>query len=82
MHFDALTLAAVQAELSGLLVPGRVQKLLMPDEQSLGLEIYAQGQRHYLLLSAHPQASRVHRVPHRLRRGTERQPPLLPPPVF
>ena len=77
MHFDALTLAAVQAELSGLLVPGRVQKLLMPDEQSLGLEIYAQGQRHYLLLSAHRQASRVHRVPHRLRRGTERQPPLL-----
>ncbi len=77
MHFDALTLAAVQAELSGLLVPGRVQKLVMPDEQSLGLEIYAQGQRHYLLLSAHPQASRIHLAPHRLRRGTERQPPLL-----
>ena len=77
MHFDALTLAAVQAELAATLIPGRVQRLLMPDDQSLGLEIYAQGQRRYLLLSVHPQASRIHLVPHRLRRGAERQPPLL-----
>ena len=77
MHFDALTLACLSHELNQILVPGRVQGALLVDEQTVGLELYANRQRHYLLLSANPQASRVHLVDHKLRRGTSATPPLL-----
>jgi predicted ribosome quality control (RQC) complex YloA/Tae2 family protein len=77
MHFDALTLAGVAAELTETLLPGRVQQVILPDEKSVGMEIYANRQRHYLLLSAHAQASRVHLVERKLRRGVDRETPLL-----
>ena len=77
MHFDALTLAAVAAELNKTIRGGRVQQILRPDAHSLGMEIYAERQRHYLLLSAHPQASRVHLSEQKLRRGMEKETPLL-----
>ncbi|RLT36316.1 MAG: fibronectin/fibrinogen-binding protein [Chloroflexi bacterium] len=77
MHFDALTLAAVAAELNTTIRGGRVQQILRPDAHSLGMEIYAEHQRHYLLLSAHPQASRVHLSEQKLRRGMEKDTPLL-----
>lgn len=77
MHFDALTLAGVAAELTEAILPGRVQQVILPDEKSVGLEIYANRQRRYLLLSAHAQASRVHLVERKLRRGVERETPLL-----
>lgn len=77
MHFDALTLAAVADELKETLTGGRVQQILLPDSQSVGMEIYAERQRHYLLLSAHPQASRVHLSEQKLRRGVEKETPLL-----
>ncbi|MBX2999095.1 MAG: NFACT family protein [Caldilineaceae bacterium] len=77
MHFDALTLAAVVDELRRALSNGRVQQVLLPDERSIGLEIYADRQRHYLLLSAHPQASRIHLMEQKLRRGVEKETPML-----
>ncbi|MEZ4661140.1 MAG: NFACT RNA binding domain-containing protein [Caldilineaceae bacterium] len=77
MHFDAITLACVNAELNQKLLPGRVQQVLLVDEQSIGLEIYASQQRQYLLLTADPAAARVHLVPEKLRRGPDSQPPLL-----
>jgi predicted ribosome quality control (RQC) complex YloA/Tae2 family protein len=77
MHFDAITLAAVAAELNEVVTPGRVQNVVLPDERSIGLEIYGNRQRRYLLASAHPQASRVHLVEHKLRRGVEKTSPLL-----
>ncbi|MBI3957351.1 MAG: NFACT family protein [Chloroflexi bacterium] len=77
MHFDALTLAAVAAELNTTIRGGRVQQILRPDAHSLGMEIYAERQRHYLLLSAHPQASRIHLSEQKLRRGMEKETPLL-----
>src|ERR1700712_847869 len=77
MHFDALTLACVTAELQHSLVGGRVQQVLRPDETSIGLEIYAQHQRHYLLLTVDAQKSRVHLVNQKLRRGAEQPSPLL-----
>jgi predicted ribosome quality control (RQC) complex YloA/Tae2 family protein len=77
MHFDALTLAAVADELRQTLQSGRVQQIVLPDEQSIGLEIYAERQRHYLLLSAHPQASRIHLMGQKLRRGVEKETPML-----
>jgi predicted ribosome quality control (RQC) complex YloA/Tae2 family protein len=77
MHFDALTLACVTQELKDTLCPGRIQNLVLPDEHSVGLEVYANRQRHYLLLSAHPQASRIHLARQKLRRGVEKETPLL-----
>jgi predicted ribosome quality control (RQC) complex YloA/Tae2 family protein len=77
MYFDALTTAAVADELRSTLLGGRVQQALLMDELSVGLEIYAQGQRHYLLASAHLQHSRVHLTGQKLRRGPEIAPPLL-----
>lgn len=77
MHFDAITLACVNAELNQKLLPGRVQQVLLVDEQSIGLEIYASQQRQYLLLTADPAVARVHLVAAKLRRGPDSQPPLL-----
>jgi len=77
MHFDALTLHAIADELDHTIRGGRVQLILRPDAHSLGMEIYANHQRHYLLLSAHPQASRVHLSEQKLRRGMEKDTPLL-----
>ncbi len=75
--FDALTTAAIAHELRDRLLGGRVQEVLQPDPHSIGLEIYAQHARHYLLCSIHPQAARVHLVEERLRRGVETPSPLL-----
>lgn len=77
MHFDALTLAAVRAEIQEIVGNGRVQQVLAPDEHSVGLEIYAGQQRHYLLLSGDPQQARIHLAHQKLRRGVEQPTPLL-----
>jgi predicted ribosome quality control (RQC) complex YloA/Tae2 family protein len=77
MYFDALTMAAVAGELREKILGGRVQKVLLPAPLSLGLEIYAHQERHYLLASAHAQAARVHLAGTKLRRGVETATPLL-----
>lgn len=77
MHFDALTAAAVAAELQRTVEGGRVQQVIAPDENSIGIEVYAQQQRTYLLLSADPKASRVHLTQEKLRRGVETASTLL-----
>jgi predicted ribosome quality control (RQC) complex YloA/Tae2 family protein len=77
MYFDALTMAAVADELREKILGGRVQKVLLPAPLCLGLEIYAQQERHYLLASAHAQAARVHLADTKLRRGVATPTPLL-----
>jgi predicted ribosome quality control (RQC) complex YloA/Tae2 family protein len=77
MYFDALTTAAIAAELRAELLDGRVQQVLLPDRLSLALEIYARRQRRYLLASAHPQTARVHLLAEKPRRGVESASPLL-----
>ncbi|MBW7883592.1 MAG: NFACT family protein, partial [Caldilineaceae bacterium] len=77
MHFDALTLACITAELRAATCPGRIQQVLLVDEHSLGLEIYSHGTRHQLLLSAQPAAQRIHTVDYKLRLGVARETPLL-----
>ena len=70
-------MAAVADELREKILGGRVQKVLLPDDLSVGLEVYSRGKRHYLLASAHPQHARVHLVGERLRRGVEKPTPFL-----
>lgn len=69
MYLDALTLSALADEFLDVIAGGRIQDVIDVDETSIGLEIYAGHQRHYLLLSADQRAPRVHLVPERLRRG-------------
>ncbi len=77
MPFDALALHAVADELRSTLLTGRVQRLHLPDEQSLALEIYAHGQRQWLLASVAPEAARVHLVAAPPPHTAERVPPFL-----
>lgn len=75
MHVDFFTLACLRDELDALL-GARVQQVVLVDELSLGLELYA-GRRQYLLASADAQNARLLFVPDRLRRGVETETPLL-----
>jgi len=77
MNFDTITIASIHTELSQILIGGRVQQAVLPDEWSVGLEIFANQERHNLYLSAHAQLGRVHLVSHKLRRGVEVHTPLL-----
>jgi predicted ribosome quality control (RQC) complex YloA/Tae2 family protein len=77
MYFDALTMAAVADELRAQILGARVQKVLLPEELSVGMEVYARGERKYLLASAHPEHARLHLSGEKLRRGVEKTTPLL-----
>lgn len=77
MYFDALTMAAVLDEIRTHLEDGRVQNIVAVDPLTLGIEIYAGGRRHYLLLSADATLARVHLTDAAVRRGMEEPPPLL-----
>ncbi|NOG49173.1 MAG: hypothetical protein HND48_06780 [Chloroflexi bacterium] len=69
MNLDALTLSALLDELMDTIVGGRIQDAIDVNDDSVGLEIYADHRRHYLYLSADPQTPRVHLVTDKLRRG-------------
>jgi predicted ribosome quality control (RQC) complex YloA/Tae2 family protein len=77
MPFDALTLHAVRDELEASLLHGRVQKTYFADEHSVVLEIYAQGQRRWLLASTQPDLARLHLLSAPPPRGTEAVTPFL-----
>lgn len=77
MHFDALALACMAAELNQTLCPGRVQQVMLVDEHTLGLEVYTPGTRHQLLLALQPGVARLHTVSYKLRRGAGETPLLL-----
>lgn len=77
MYFDALTLTAVTEELQETLLGGRIQRVLLPTQLSVALEIYVAGQRRHLLLSAHPQFTRVQLSAARPSRGVDHDTPLL-----
>ncbi len=76
MYFDAVTMMALVDELNATITGGRVQDSVEIDEDSIGLEVYAHRQRHYLLISAHQQYTRFHLAEDKLRRGVQRPSPL------
>lgn len=77
MYFDTLTITAIADEVRADLVGGRVQHIVLPDDLSVALEVYAHGYRRYLLASADAQFARVHLVTETPRRGVETESPLL-----
>lgn len=77
MYYDALTMACVADELRATILGGRVQQVLLPDRLSVGLEVYSQHQRHYLLASAHAERGRLLLSSEKLRRGVDKETGLL-----
>jgi predicted ribosome quality control (RQC) complex YloA/Tae2 family protein len=77
MFFDALTLACLTDELRSAILGGRVQQVLLPGKLSVGFEIYAHRQRHYLLASAHAELGRLLLTSQKLRRGLDQETGLL-----
>lgn len=77
MPFDALALHAVHAELHARVLEGRVQRVWLPDEHSVALEIYARHARHYLYATARADQARVHLVRQPPARATEHVTPFL-----
>jgi predicted ribosome quality control (RQC) complex YloA/Tae2 family protein len=76
MNFDAITIMALVDELNKALLGGRIQDTVQIDEDSFGLEVYANQERHYLLISAHQQYARVLLAGEKLRRGVQKPSPL------
>jgi predicted ribosome quality control (RQC) complex YloA/Tae2 family protein len=74
MHVDFLTLACLKHDLERL-EGARIQQVVMTNEQTLALELYA-GFRAYLLLDISPQHSRALLQEEKARRGVERETPL------
>src|SRR5574341_2170397 len=76
MNVDAITITALADEFEECLLDGRVQAIVQTGHDSLGFEIYASHQRHYLFMTIDPQAARCHLVTDRLRRGVDAPSPL------
>lgn len=77
MYVDALTLAAVRAELTPRVVGSRVQRVHLPEPLGIALQLYGPGGAHWLLCSAHPQHARIHLVADRPDRPSDAVTPLL-----
>jgi predicted ribosome quality control (RQC) complex YloA/Tae2 family protein len=77
MPLDGLTLAATRAELTGLLLGSRVQKIVQVDPLSIAIESYGNHRRGWLVLSADPQQPKVYLASERPGRGVETPSPLL-----
>ncbi|MGH2487385.1 MAG: NFACT family protein, partial [Ktedonobacterales bacterium] len=63
MYVDALALAALMDELRDELMGGRVDDVIQPTPHAIALQCYAHGKNQWLLVSAHTQFARVHRIP-------------------
>ena len=77
MSFDTLAVTALRRELEPAIVGGRVQKVLLAGELSVGLEIYARGRTCRLLICAANNAPHALLTSKPLRRATDRETPLL-----
>lgn len=77
MNFDTFAVAGMAAELRTVLLGGRVQRVVQINSLTFGLEIYVYPVRHYLILSAEPQAPRLHLTQQKVRRGVGNDTPLM-----
>ncbi|MDX2160683.1 MAG: NFACT RNA binding domain-containing protein [bacterium] len=72
MYLDSFTLSALTDEFLDTLVGGRVQDSIDVDDDSIGLEIYADHRRQYLLMAADNRQPRLLVMPDKLRRGVQK----------
>lgn len=72
MYLDSFTLSALVDEFMDTFVGGRIQDVIDVDETGIGLEVYANGRRHYVYISADNTRPRLHVSQDKLRRGLQR----------
>ena len=60
--YDALMLAAIVDEMNDRVLDGKVQRVLLLDPLSIGMQIYSSSGRHQLLVSAGASDARMHLV--------------------
>ncbi|MBI1880985.1 MAG: NFACT family protein [Chloroflexi bacterium] len=77
MNFDTFSIAAIASELRQTVIGGRVQRVTQINSLTYGLEIYVHPVRHYLIISAEPQAPRLHLSSQKVRRGAGNETPLM-----
>ena len=77
MQFDALALNCLVQETAARALPGRIQKIVMPDPRSLVLELYGRGQRHWLRITGWGPECGLHLTEIRPRRGEGPNQPFL-----
>ena len=77
MQVDALTLAAVADDFSSLLTGTRVEDAIQPTPHAIALLCYGNGQRHWLVASAHPRYAGIHLSAGRPRKITAEPPPFV-----
>ncbi len=70
MSLDTFAISALADELSDKIIGGRVQDIIDVDEMAIGLEVFAAGRRHYLVLSADASFPSARLSEVKLRRGT------------
>ena len=58
MYVDAITTAALVDEFTERILGGRVQYVVEVNYETVGMEIYANRQRHYLIMTAENQNPR------------------------
>ena len=61
--YDVLTIAAIADELSAIIGNGRIQRIGLLDQRTIGAEIYAGGQRHHMIASANDRQPRLRLAP-------------------
>lgn len=76
MTIDNFTASALADELNEKLAGGRIQDTVQLDRETFGMEVYANRERHYLLLSGDNLAPRAMIVGEKLRRGVPNPTPL------
>lgn len=72
MSLDVFTISALVDEFMDRLVGGRVQDAIDVDATGLGLEIYANGRRQYLYMSADNSNPTIYLAGDKLRRGVQK----------
>jgi predicted ribosome quality control (RQC) complex YloA/Tae2 family protein len=77
MSFDTFTIAAMAQELNQTLMDGRVQRVTQVNSLTYSFEIFIHPVRHYLTISAEPQAPRIHLNLNKSRRGVGNETPLM-----
>ncbi len=75
MPMDGVMLGFVARELDTLLKDGRIDRVIQPEKDEIHLVIRAQGANHTLVLSASPNAARVHLSQHK--KTGPMEPPML-----
>jgi predicted ribosome quality control (RQC) complex YloA/Tae2 family protein len=71
---NATEIAKVMGELAPALIGGWIQKIYQPTDRTVVLEIRTPGQTHRLLMSCHPETSRIHVI-----KAAFQNPPTPPP---